>query len=402
MLAKADIDRYGGKAAGQDYLSERTKLPILPYKKKEAGAPMDPILAAFRRMKKPVIVRSSSPYEFGDFEGIFTSVRDVMDEAGLVRAVETVEASALSERARRYAEQRGFRIDGRMHSFVQEQSPSAYAGAMLGHPNDRGSVFMTYAGGVSEKHSFFLDHEAGMLIDLELYDFAQMTEEIRPPFDAYNEVKESGLAEGYAIHMEFGLEPFEIYQARPFKPMEIAEFEVPKGKDGLYVHSPFGTLGTTPPDGLAMKMVRTVGAEHAIMEAYSQGRTRLNGGDFDLVMRLRNELELGRSPESVLEWWSKAWDENMEGPYCLVASSANSDDVELDLAAPRMKAVIFGHPATQLSFDVVGHSSIRLLKLARVALYEPRLYETPFFTEAMTGRTVRIISNGRKAVAMLD
>ena len=32
-------------------------------------------------MQKPVIVRSSSPYEYGDFEGIFESVRDVKDKS---------------------------------------------------------------------------------------------------------------------------------------------------------------------------------------------------------------------------------------------------------------------------------------------------------------------------------
>ena len=84
MLPHQDILKYGGKAAILSYLARKLPdLPIPPFEVKEAGQDIDTFGSRFRSMRKPVIVRSSSPYEYGDFEGIFESVRDVHDQASL-------------------------------------------------------------------------------------------------------------------------------------------------------------------------------------------------------------------------------------------------------------------------------------------------------------------------------
>ena len=116
MLPQTEIQRYGGKAAIFNYIRERLPdMPIPSYVVREAGQPIEGLLGDFSSMKRPIIVRSSSPYEYGDFEGIFESVRDIKNQVGLERAIKVVENSATSKRAQEYACQNSFIIDGKIH-----------------------------------------------------------------------------------------------------------------------------------------------------------------------------------------------------------------------------------------------------------------------------------------------
>jgi hypothetical protein len=137
MISRDDIQQYGGKGAILNRIRERCpNLPVPPYGYKHHGDSMDSALKVFEGLKKPVVVRSSSPHEYGDFEGIFASVRNVHTPRELEKAVRTVEESAQSELAQEYARQNGFAIDGSIHVIIQEQSPSEYVGAVIRHPNN--------------------------------------------------------------------------------------------------------------------------------------------------------------------------------------------------------------------------------------------------------------------------
>lgn len=139
MITKEQIERYGGKGAILNYL--RQNCPDLPIPSYSYD------IADFTHMRKPVIVRSSSPHEYGDFEGIFDSVRDVNTQNELEGAINSVKASATSERAREYARQRNIPIDGEIKFFIQEQSLSRYCGAMMRHPNNPNLIFINYFSG---------------------------------------------------------------------------------------------------------------------------------------------------------------------------------------------------------------------------------------------------------------
>ena len=103
MLPQQDIQRYGGKAAILMYVQkELPGLPIPPFVVLEHGQSIDSVLRDFGAMRKPVIVRSSSPHEYGDFEGIFDSVPSVVNRTSLENAVRRVRESAMSGRAIEY------------------------------------------------------------------------------------------------------------------------------------------------------------------------------------------------------------------------------------------------------------------------------------------------------------
>ena len=145
MLPQADIERYGGKAAILNYVRDKLPdMPIKPYVVKAHDATIDSVVSDFDAMKKPVIVRSTSPHEYGDFEGIFDSVKDVYDVHDLRHAVEKVKESAVSDRAKLYAKQRKMEIDGSISVMVQEQSDSQYLGAMMRHPNNPDLILIGY------------------------------------------------------------------------------------------------------------------------------------------------------------------------------------------------------------------------------------------------------------------
>src|SRR3990167_8490614 len=102
MLPQQDVQKYGGKAAILNHIRERLPdMPIPRYVVKEAGDSAYHSKSEFIQLRKPCIVRSSSPHEYGDFEGIFETVHDVHNYDALVRAVNTVERSATSARAKK-------------------------------------------------------------------------------------------------------------------------------------------------------------------------------------------------------------------------------------------------------------------------------------------------------------
>lgn len=75
MLSQDQKQRYGGKAAILMCVQKQLpQMPILPFVVLEHGQNIDSVVGDFNAMRKPVIVRSSSPYEYSDFEGIFDSV----------------------------------------------------------------------------------------------------------------------------------------------------------------------------------------------------------------------------------------------------------------------------------------------------------------------------------------
>ena len=90
MLPTKEIQKYGGKAAILNHIRDNTNLPIPTYVILEAGQSLDSVLPIFQSMQKPVIVRSSSPHEYANFEGIFESVRDVHDQNSLEGAIRKV------------------------------------------------------------------------------------------------------------------------------------------------------------------------------------------------------------------------------------------------------------------------------------------------------------------------
>ena len=121
MLSTEEIEHYGGKGAILNHIRDKlSDVPIPRYVVKQQGQWLWSIRKDLQKLQRPLIVRSSSPHEYGDFEGIFESVSNVKDKYSLKRAIEIVERSATSEKARTYAQQNDFEISRIIHTIIQE------------------------------------------------------------------------------------------------------------------------------------------------------------------------------------------------------------------------------------------------------------------------------------------
>ena len=423
MLPHQDILKYGGKAAILLYLARKLPdLPIPPFEVKEAGQDIDTFISRFRSMRKPVIVRSSSPYEYGDFEGIFESVRDVHDQASLEQAIKTVEGSATSERAREYARQNGFAIDSMMHVVIQEQSSSEYSGAMMRHPNNPDLLFINCylgRGRFEQKYYNFVFNtrtrekaDNGVVINkLPLEDASFLA-------DQYQRVESlTELTDGEVLYVEFGLHPFALYQARPFKKIETADFEIHDSdkKSSLWTDLAFGI---TPPEGIVYPVLRSVGANEMEIAIDSACQLLLGSkpssihieyGDEEMIewgtnmMNLKgmNPLELTTRNHfaQMMKYHHATFDTGLGEPYCFLTSSAKREDYDVDLTIPSMKALVLGQAQTFLT-----HGLMRLIKKADLTFaFGPALIASDLYKKTKTGEDkIRIISNGKEALAMRE
>src|SRR3989344_3465147 len=362
MIAQEQVQKYGGKAAILMYVQRKlSSLPIPPFVVLEHGQSVDAVLGDFNAMRKPVIVRSSSPHEYGDFEGIFDTVRDVDDRTSLEGAVSQVRASATSERAIEYARQNGFAIDERMNVIVQEQSPSNETCAMLRHPNNpllllinafrgRGEFTQSYRSILfneyTKSHS---DNRVVNPFDERMLD-QKTALDLSKQYSSLESLTE--IAPGYSLLVEFGLDPFALYQVRPFKEIKTTDFDLPSRykEDSRRIWSDF---------------VFGINVSHA----------------------------------DLMQQWNLQGNDMMDGQaYCFMTSSANRDHYDVDLSVPNMKALILSR-----SENLLVHGLVRLFKKADVALAHPTLWVSDFFGQTTSiDDKVRIISNGREAVAIRE
>ena len=421
MIAQEQVQKYGGKAAILMYVQRKLpSLPIPPFVVLEHGQSVDAVLGDFNAMRKPVIVRSSSPHEYGDFEGIFDTVRDVDDRTSLEGAVSQVRASATSERAIEYARQNGFAIDERMNVIVQEQSPSNETCAMLRHPNNpllllinafrgRGEFTQSYRSILfneyTKSHS---DNRVVNPFDERMLD-QKTALDLSKQYSSLESLTE--IAPGYSLLVEFGLDPFALYQVRPFKEIKTTDFDLPSRykEDSRRIWSDF-VFGITPPDGLVLPVFRSFGETEAtkVIGNRQMGLLKtlqFNEVDTLLESELRQAFDakygfgIDVSHADLMQQWNLQGNDMMDGQaYCFMTSSANRDHYDVDLSVPNMKALILSR-----SENLLVHGLVRLFKKADVALAHPTLWVSDFFGQTTSiDDKVRIISNGREAVAIRE
>jgi hypothetical protein len=426
MLPERDIKIYGGKGAILNHV--RDNLPdmsIPPYVIKQYGQPLDSVLPQFAKMKKPVIFRSSSPHEYGDFEGIFDSLKGVETVDELERAVRFVENSAMSPLAVEYARQNGFVIDEEMHVIIQEESPSKCAGTMMRHPNNPDVIFMHTTSGnpFSRNHSRFALNERtrrdakitgtyskGITKD----DALRLAE----PYRAIEGLTE--IANDYSLFVEFGYPGFVFYQARPFKRKCTADFPISQSISPLKLYTDF-VFGVTPPEGVVMPVTKSTSLVHLNglvndfneryknAEHYGNGLADFNVEEMDafecLVMNAsikglhclsRDGFE--RIATDRLIAWHDEIEEFMEGrKYCLLTDAAHREGYDVDLTLPNMRGL-----AIYETTNFMAHNLLRLFKRADLVVGNVPILSGTFFDSARCfSDSVRITSNGREATIEL-
>lgn len=418
MLPRAEIEQYGGKGAILNYIRDKTSLSIPRYVVKRHDETLDSRLKELEPITWPIIARSSSPFEYGDFEGIFDSVRDVRDRGSLERAVRTVEASATSERAREYAKQNGFSIDEKMNVIIQEQSPSREMGAMIRLPNNP-DVFVIniyYGFGLLRDYNkCFYSEKKGEVLQLGgIHSIGVKLEDVRTLVDCYKQIEDlREIGDSFSLYIEFGLKPFGVFQARPFKRLDTADFELPSLSGIEYKLDTDLCIGITSPEGVVLPVVRSLSKEMAKATAMDILRRIARGGIIDRNSELdftREEVLLRSAfmnaiivdPDNFDEHATRALREHnlkQDNPngYCFMTSDAIREDYDVDLTAPNMHTFIHGE-----SYVFLVHDIIRLIKKAKVSMLLNTLMYDRFFMNVGTGDRVRIISNGKEAVALKE
>lgn len=361
MLPQTEIDKYGGKGAILNHIRDNTDLPIPTYVVMQSGQTVSSVLDDFNAMQKPVIVRSSSPYEYEDFEGIFESVRDVKNRIQLEMAIRDVQDSARSERAKQYAEQHGFKIGEDIHLIVQEQTQSL-EGRMLRHPNNPDLVFITYfeGRGKYQQHyrTFLFDETTGE--DKYCRGFISHgieKEDAQFLVEQYKKIESLvQIADDSVLFVEFGFNPFAVYQARPFMKKQITDFKLPEANGDNILETDF-VFGITPPEGICFPLMKSVGYDFALSAVNdANGLMRDDKMYRGLDEILKDSLvnigmvrgfggqinEMEATTAKMREFYADG-EHYFEGkPYCLMIGNAQRDPYDLDLMIPNMRGLVIG------------------------------------------------------------
>jgi len=285
-----DVQRFGAKGAVLKYLHEADpSLPILPF----VLVPVDERWTHHRREIDALgecLVRSSSPVEDGktaSFAGLFTT-RPFRDEY----SVHAVLGSRKNPDALLYARNHGIKAPLPMALVFQQDSHAAWNWSIVRHPHKSNLLFImgrpvpdTF--GIST--DLVYDERSGRALDVHDYEMkmAYGSQRKHEPLD--DTLKEAvavfkriealpAFQTGYAYHMEFGTNPFSIYQFRPFRKKQRPRWRLTKKRveeiEGDRWASNFGIcFGCTPPEGIELTIVRG-----------------LNGDGLDKEIRLAREL----------------------------------------------------------------------------------------------------------------
>lgn len=159
-LARNPIEVVGGKGYNLLTLAELSegrdfKVPefrIIPVGAQYAELQLEEL---FELLPKPLMVRSSSPWEDSkgfSFAGRFKSVLGIEDFQSFQEAIDEVLESARDNRARDYARQHGLSIDERMAVIVQEMIDPLYSGVCYSTSNlNNPKTIAEFIGGLSDE-----------------------------------------------------------------------------------------------------------------------------------------------------------------------------------------------------------------------------------------------------------
>lgn len=259
------IERGGGKLEATRALEEAgfpvPKSRYLYYPDLER---QNILAAAFRDLPKPLIVRGSHENDMHGYIDVLPTVRDVTTAEELNDAIRLIKQTASSEALRIHAADWGQPFTPEVHVLLQEQSPSNIAGSILRHPHVMDRVDMQYIDRKEYRESDWkpvhtlarYTNDQGLWQTHEDWGIAR--EQISNAMKIYQEVESSGIIDpDWVYQMEIGLNPFLIYQLRPFKRREPAKrFPIPqsyKTTDPIITSNL--VFGITPEEGLALNFV---------------------------------------------------------------------------------------------------------------------------------------------------
>jgi len=425
-ISKLDVAKLGGKGAMLLYLQDKGIPNIPEFTIKKVGEETPNV-----SFEGSYIVRSSSPNEDGildlqegkkpaSFAGLFHS-EDCRDKDNLESAIRNVENSTTKQAVKKYAENHNVDLTKDMAVIIQKHSGSKYRGSITRHPNNEDEIILQISEGRGIgrfSHDVYYSEEIERLFgDIDSRNLLKnKSEEIEEIVNQYKEI-EKCLDKNYSYQVEFGLEPTAIYQARPFKKKEVADFELPKIKGK--VHEKTSAIGITPESGISLPVFRLFDVFHhrkITDDFFSQKKYHPSVWQYPSIALPFSHLKYAREfgnfilkEEDVLKRVCIERDSELNEPYCFaidklpggadIAKEIGRDNI-FDVYLKNMKAFVDFD-----SYGVMEHDGFRILQDAKVSLLFPRsmfVREGNKIFNINNWSTVRIYSNGKQGMLVQE
>ena len=276
------VHEYGAKAGLLMYIKEHLPyIPQMPMVVKRPTDNIDDILsqADDENIGWPRLFRSSTLEELYGFEGFFPTTKADKNELRFVRGEEITRFCKNLDEFNHYAKKEIMVIQNflskNMPVIITEQHQGELNGVLVEHPNQKGVLYMRtsyYAGGYNNRHHAVFQYADGKVQPMESFSVVMnrdyenwmptLIAQLQNVASWYNEIKAlPEIDKEYSWQIEFGIDPAKkmempecIFQFKPFRKKQFAEYTIPKsrGAEELIV------FGITPEYGIEIKVKKDI------------------------------------------------------------------------------------------------------------------------------------------------
>jgi hypothetical protein len=392
---------------------------------------------AFERLRKPIVVRSSSPLEDGlnaSFAGMFNSFRDVKSYDEMILRANDVYQSALQERVKKYSGRMGIEFSDAMALIIQEQVKGASEWGIMQLDDyeavteaidKRGRELST------EIEYMLLDEFFPKGFKWEKNPESKTSDSIGEGdfhYAAYcaREAKERLNLEG-VVQVEFFLLPanpprfVQIRQLPKIRSyMAELDMDIPEGVP--YIESQVcndvaGELVlpayvTTSQSGITKIMVETgqafllgIGSRDSVderTEKFNKNSNLAENHDYNQIRSLAINQRFMGGLEDVLSYYNEVWKKGnaLFNEYILVCDKLDETICEMTDATTNKKAIITCLEAKKTSHAMTVARDLGIMYMGvNGDLYD---LEPRFFHQVETGDIIHMKSDGRRAVAYIE
>lgn len=255
------VNEYGAKAGVLMYVANQLpEIPQAPMLVTRKGESAEEFIkrSGMPTFRLPWLVRSSAVAELDGYEGEFPT-KSVNSPSSLEAVMQIVQDSPRTLKK----EGIGLELPDQINAIVAEKAPSRYFGTLIKHPNIPDYYLMSLT--QTEKNMIFgylrfsYSYRAGERLKF-LENFTGMHSSQAPLLgsEALEVIswhdKIASLPEmdpDWSYQIEFGLYPNRLFQARPFRPYEFADFTIPGESEDRF--RPIA-IGITPPEGITTRI----------------------------------------------------------------------------------------------------------------------------------------------------
>lgn len=389
----------------------------------------------FNKLKKPVAVRSSSPLEDSveaSCAGLFNSELGIKTFEDLKRATFEIDSSQYRHSVRDYFERMGIIPKEGMAIIVQEQIINPFIKGTIQLENDKAVIDYSKMGiGVNSEHD---ETEYGTLEDMKKY--GNSTFQFKPEKNKRNFIGEwdtlylcntaieATKSVGFkpVVQIEFCYTPgtpvhfVQIRKLPKVEPVAVnLNVEIPK--DAPYIESRIcnGVGGDiTMPAYVTLsqsqvgRILIETGQSGLFLptERFDERSEKFNlesklakNRDFDAMARNKRSFDLigvMNAREAYNQVWAKG--NSLFGEYILICDKLDESIVGMDRKTSNKKAII-----TCLEANVTSHAMTvaRDLGIPAMGVEGELMDMNYFYNQIETGDLIRMVSDGKKAVAYL-